>query len=196
MAKFMFIQVTEIKFQPVQKLDIYAIMYIKNWIFISFEMSLLNCVRLVPRCLTCLCTLRAYVPTCLKLLGAYVPTCPYFLPAYVPSFFTCLYIFLMPPCLHAINYFVSTYAHFSRAYVEISHKIYWGSLLHLLYSCIAVFLWIIWPFIPLKTPKQTPVSKTVYHNPILWVFFISTGVCTERIIWGLIKSLSKTMDSF
>ena len=30
MAKFMFIQVTEIKFQPVQKLDIYAVMYIKN----------------------------------------------------------------------------------------------------------------------------------------------------------------------
>ena len=95
--------------------------------------SLLNYVPFVPTCLTCLCTLRAFVPSCLKLLlRAYVPYIttwlralnyyvPLFLRAYMPM---CLYIFFKCACLCAINYFVPTCAHFSRAYVEISHKIY------------------------------------------------------------------------
>ena len=157
----------------------------------------------------CLCTLRAYVPSCLKLLRAYVPSwlkllrayvpkCPYFLRAYVPSFFTYLrayvpiYIF-QAYVLRAINYFVPTCAHFSRAYVKISHKIYWDSLL---YFVLLFFFGLFWLFIPLKNPKQAPVSKTAYHNSILWGFVILTVACTERIIWGLINRLSKTMDSF
>ena len=83
--------------------------------------SLLNYVSFVSMCLTCLCALRAYVPSCvkllrayvpacLKLLRAYVPTCPYFSRAYV---LTCVYIyFFMPTCLCASNYFAPTCAHF------------------------------------------------------------------------------------
>ena len=40
---------------------------------------------------------------------------------------------------------------------------------------IAVFLWIIWSFIPFKILEQTPASKTEYPNPILSGFVISTG---------------------
>ena len=40
-----------------------------------------------------------------------VPTC---LCSYVS---TCLYIFLVPTCLHALSYFVPRCAHFSRSYV-------------------------------------------------------------------------------
>ena len=69
----------------------------------------------VPTCLTCLCTLRAYVSSCLKLLRAYVPACPYFSRADVPSFFTCL-----------------------RAYSHSQNILRLTSI-----PCIAVFLWII-----------------------------------------------------
>ena len=110
-----------------------------------------------------------------------------------PYVLTCLYIFFKPTCVRAINYFVPTCTHFLPAYVKIFHKIYWGSLL---YFVLLFLSGLCWPFIPLKTPKQTPVSKAAYHNPILWGFVISTGACTERIIWGLIKRLSKTMYSF
>ena len=41
-------------------------------------------VLYVPTCLTCLYTLRAYVPSCLALLRAYVPSCLALLRAYVP----------------------------------------------------------------------------------------------------------------
>ena len=62
----------------------------------------------VPMRLTCLLAflpqitacLRAYVPTCLR---AYVPTSPNFSRVYV---LTCEYIFFMPTCLCALNYFV------------------------------------------------------------------------------------------
>ena len=56
--------------------------------------SLLNYVPFVPTCVTCLCALRAYVPSCLKLLRAYVPT-----------------------CLRALNYYVSTCLGTFRTYV-------------------------------------------------------------------------------
>ena len=83
-------------------------------------LSLLNYVPFVPTCftyLTCLCALRAYLPSCLKLIRAYVPTC---LRAYGSTCLRAL-IFHMPTCLH-----------FSRAYVPTTtHKIYWGSLLYL-----------------------------------------------------------------
>ena len=151
----------------------------------------------VPTCLallrtyvpTCLCAWNYYVPTCFRASNYYyVPTClralnyhvPLFLRAYV---LTCLYVFFKPTCLRAINYFVPTCAHFSRAYVKISHKIYWGSLLYFVFLFLSGLCW---RFIPLKIPKQTPVSKAAYHNPILWGFVISNGACPERIIWGLI----------
>ena len=57
-------------------------------------------------------------------------------------------------------------------------------------SCIAVFLWIIWSFIPLKTPKQTPPQ----NNTTFWGFVILTGECA--IILGTTMKLSKTNDSF
>ena len=56
---------------------------------------------------------------------------------------------------------------------------------------ITFFLWIIWPFIPFKTPKQTPASKTVYPYPILWGFVIWTSTCAETVIWGPMKTFSK-----
>ena len=76
----------------------------------------------VPYALTCL---RAYVPLYLKLLHVYLPTCLKLLRAYVPWFLTwlrnyvltCLYIFFVPTCLCALNYFVAPCAQFSRTYV-------------------------------------------------------------------------------
>ena len=116
-----------------------------------------------------------FVPTCLR---AYVYIYIYIFHAYVPSclklFCATALIFHVLPCLQPLTKYIE--AHF--------------------YTCIAVFLWIIWPFIPFKTPKQTPASKTAYLNPITWCFVISTGACTETIIWWLVKKLSKAMDSF
>ena len=77
--------------------------------------SLLNYVSFVSMCLTCLCALRAYVPSCVKLLRAYVPACLKLLRAYVPLFFTCLrayvrlYIFFhayVPLCLKLFRTYV------------------------------------------------------------------------------------------
>ena len=160
----------------------------------------LTCPKLlrayVPTCLrayvsTRLKLLRAYVPTSLKLLRAYVPTYPHFSRVYVLK---CVYIFFMPTCLCALNYFVPMCAHFSRAYVPTTtHKIYWGSLLYLV---LLFFFWIIWPFIPFKTPKQTPAFKTAYLSPNLRGFVTSTAASAETTIWGTIKKLSKTKDSF
>ena len=61
--------------------------------------------------------LRTYVPclpTCLRLLRGYVPcitTCRNFSGAYVPIYF------LVPTCLHDLNYFLPTCTYFSRACV-------------------------------------------------------------------------------
>ena len=48
----------------------------------------------------------------------FVSTCPYFARTYVPTSLrlTCLYIFLVPTCLHVLNHFVPTCADFSGAY--------------------------------------------------------------------------------
>ena len=88
----------------------------------------------VRTCLTCLCTLLAFVPqitTCLRALIFHVSTCLHFSRVYL---LTCvyIYIFFMPTCLCVLNYFVPTRALFSHAYVPTTtHKIYWGSLLYL-----------------------------------------------------------------
>ena len=112
---------------------------------------------------SCLKLLRAYVPAYLKLLSVYVPTCLKLLRVYVPYVLMCLYIFFVPTCLRALSDFVPACAYCSCAYVPTAtQKIYWGSLLVLLF-----FLWIIWPFIQFKTPKQTPDSETSYPSPIL-----------------------------
>ena len=60
--------------------------------------SLLNYVSFVSMCLTCLCALRAYVPSCVKLLRAYVPACLKLLRAL---------IFHVPTCLRAFIYIFS-----------------------------------------------------------------------------------------
>ena len=98
-----------------------------------------------------------FVPTWLHALHAsraYVPSSVKLLRAYVRSFFTCL-----------------------RAYNHSQKILRLTSILR-----IAVLLWIIWPFIPFKTPKQAPASKTAYPSPILWGFVISTGACAETIL--------------
>ena len=117
---------------------------------------------------TCLRASNYYVPTCLKLLRAsncYVPTC---LRAYVPSFFTCLgacmriYIFYayVPLCLKLFRTYVCSFFKCLRAYNRSQNILSFTSIL-----CIAVFFWVIRTFIPFKTSKQTPASKTAYPNP-------------------------------
>ena len=63
----------------------------------------------VPTCLTCLCTLRAYVPSCLKLLRAFVPCVTTCLRAFVPQITT--------TCLHALHYYVPTCLKLLRALI-------------------------------------------------------------------------------
>ena len=123
----------------------------------------------VPTCLTCLCALRACLPSCLKLLHAYVPTC---LRAYVPTspnfsrvyVLTCEYIFFMPTCLCALNYFVPTYVHFPRAYVPTTtHNIYIEAHLYTLYC---------WVFSELfdfsfHSKHQSKLFVLELHTPIL-----------------------------
>ena len=115
--------------------------------------------------------LRAFVPqitTCLRALNYYVPTCLKLLRAYVPSFFTCLgacmriYIFYayVPLCLKWFRTYVCSFFTCLRAYNRSQNILSFTSIL-----CIAVFFWVIRPFIPFKTPKQTPASKTAYPNP-------------------------------
>ena len=143
-------------------------------------MTYLSCLRAlrayVPTYLTCLCALRAYVPSCFKSLGAYVPfvpTCLTCLRVCVPSFFTCLraymriYIFhaYVPLCLKLFRTYLRS---FFTSLGSYNHS---QNILRFIFiSCIAAFSRIIWRFIPFKTPKQTPASKTAYPNPILWGF--------------------------
>ena len=126
-----------------------------------------------------------------------MPTC---LRAYVPLFFTCLRAYVrlyilfhayVPSCLKLFRAYVRPFLTCLRACNHSQNILRLTSI-----PCIAVFLWIIWPFIHFKTPKQTPASKTAYLNPILWGFVISTRACTDTILWGFVKKLSKTMDSF
>ena len=156
---------------------------------------------------TCLRASNYYMTTCLKLLCAYETMCPYFSRASVPSFFTCLraymsvYIFLQIYIYDIYFTYMPVYIFISCLRALIFHVLrslqpltkYIVAHFYTLYCCFSLD---IWPFIPFKTPKQTPASKTVYPKSILWCFVISTGPCTETIIWGLIKRLSKTMDSF
>ena len=152
--------------------------------------------------LTCLRASNYYAPTCLRALNYYVPTCPYFSRVYVPSFFTCLlayvriyiYIFFMPTCLCVLNYFVPTRALFSHAYVPTTtHKIYWGSLLYLVLLLFSGLF-----DLSFHSKPQNKLLLLKLHTSILscGVFVISTGACTETIIWGLVKTLYKTMDPF
>ena len=153
-------------------------------------------------CLRALHTYVPYVPSYLKLLRAYVParlrTLNYDVPmcmralifhdliyAYVP-----IYIFRAyePLCLKLFRAYMRSFFACLRAYNH-SQNILWPTSI----PRIVVFLWIIWLF---KTQKQRPAYKTAYSNPILCGFAISTGACTETIIWRRIKKLSKTMDSF
>ena len=145
-----------------------------------------TCLKLlcayVLTCLTCLWALRTYLPTCRKLLRDYMLTCLRFLRAYVPLFFTCLRAYVrLSIFFHA---YVPSWLKLFRAHSENILRL---TSVH----CIAVSLWIIWPFILFKNLKQTPSSKTAYLNPILWGFIISTSACTKTIIWGLVKKLSK-----
>ena len=128
-------------------------------------MSLLNYVPFVPTCLTCLCILRAYVPSCLKLLRAYVPSCLKLpLRAYVP---TCLKLLrvLIFTCLRAY-----LPIHIFQAYVPSCHKLFRSyvrsfftclrentsqNILRLTsILCIAVSLWIMLTLHSIKNPKR------------------------------------------
>ena len=127
-------------------------MHQKNFEFVTFRAFRAHVPYVVPTCLTYLYVSRAYVPTCLRASNYYVLTClgslnyyvamclralnyyvPTWLRACVSSFFTCLYIlacqykFFGPIYLRALNYFLSTSAHFSRDYVPSTTY----SLLHL-----------------------------------------------------------------
>ena len=115
---------------------------------------------------------------------------------YVPTYLRAylrLYIFFhanVPSCLKLFHVYVHSFSTCLHAYNHSQNIL---SIISI--PCIAVFLWIIWSFIPYKIPKQTPASKSAYLNSILWGFVISTGAWTETIIWGLVKKLSKTIDS-
>ena len=95
----------------------------------------------VPRCLTLLCTLCAYVPLCLRVSNYYKATCLRTLRAYVPLNFTCLraymplnficlrdFWFYVPACLSNLNY-VSTLncvlmcPKFLRAYAPKKYRV-------------------------------------------------------------------------
>ena len=127
--------------------------------------SLLNFVPFVSTCLTYLHASRAsnyYVLTCLGALNYYVAMClraliyyvPTWLRVYVSSFFTCLYIlacqykFFTVIYLRALNHFLPTRTHFFTCLPAFNHPFTSA-------PCIVVFLWIMWPFIPFKTPKQS-----------------------------------------
>ena len=85
----------------------------------------------------------------------------------------------VPTCHLALNYFVPTCAHFSCAYVPTTtHKIYRGSRLYLALLFFARFFDLSFHS---KPPQKNLASKTVYPNPILEGFVISTGICPETI---------------
>ena len=144
-----------------------------------YHMSLLNYVPYVPTWLRASRAYAPYVPTCLRALILHVPTCLHFSRAYVLK---CLYIFFMPTCLRA---YARSFFTCLCAYNHSQNILRLTSI-----SYIAVFLWINWPLIPFKIPKQTPAPETAYPKPILWGFVISTGVCTKnnslRTHWGVI----------
>ena len=136
----------------------------------------------VPTCLrasnyyvlTCLGALHYYVAMCLQALNYYVPT---WLRAYVSSFFTCLYIlacqykFFAAIYLRALNYFLSTSAHFSRDYVPSTTY----SLLHL------VLLFFSRLFDLLSHSKQSLLLLKLHTaNYILWGFLVSQLVRAQR----------------
>ena len=87
----------------------------------------------VPKCLTYLHALRAYVPSCLKLLRAYVPMCLKLLRAYVST------------CLRDLSYYVSTCLRayvllFFTCYIFLHANIYFLLLLTFVPSIISYLL--------------------------------------------------------
>ena len=147
--------------------------------------------------LTCLCALNYYVPKCLRayvtwvttFLRANVLTCPHFSRAYIFLHANIYFRGYLPSCLKSFH----TYSYSFFTCLLASQNIL--SLIST--PRIVVFLWIIWLFISFKTPKQSLMLLKLHTpNPILWSFGISTGSCTETIIRGSIRKLSKIMDSF
>ena len=113
-------------------------------------------VPYVPVRLTCL---RVFVPQITTCLRAFLPQIVTSLRAYVP-----IYIFHAntSSCLKLFCTCVRSFFTCLRAYNHAQNILSFTSI-----PCIAVFFLIIWPFIPFKTPKQTPAGKTAYPNPIL-----------------------------
>ena len=148
----------------------------------------------VPTCLRasnyyvpmCLRALNYYVPTCLRALNYYVPTC---LRAYAPTWLkllrayvptrqrTFIYIFhaYVPSCLKLFRVYVHS---FSTCLNASNHSQNILSITSI--PCIAVFLWIIWSFIPYKTPKQTPASKTSILK--LQTLILSCGILLFQLV--------------
>ena len=151
--------------------------------------------------LTCLRASNYYAPTCLRALNYYVPTCPYFSRVYVPSFFTCLlayvriYIYIfhayVPLCLKLFRAYARSFFTCLRAYNH-SQNI----LRFTLYLVLLLFSGLF--DLSFHSKPQNKLLLLKLHTSILscGVFVISTGACTETIIWGLVKTLYKTMDPF
>ena len=143
--------------------------------------------------LTCLRASNYYAPTCLRALIFHVSTCLHFSRVYVLTW-VYIYFFFMPTCLCVLNYFVPTRALFSHAYVPTTtHKTYWDSHLYLVLLLFSGLF-----DLSFHSKPQNKLLLLKLHTSILscGVFVISTGACTETIIWGLVKKLSKTMDPF
>ena len=145
--------------------------------------------------------LHAYVPSFFTFLRAYVLTCLdisiylyicisiyIYISIYITYIYIYIYIYFIHICLRA---YVPSFFTCLRVYNQSQNILKLTSI-----PCIVAFLWNVWPFIPFKTPQQSPGSKTTYLKIILWSFVLSTGACTETIIWGLMRKLSKTKDSF
>ena len=125
--------------------------------------------------------LRAFifhVPTCLR---AYLPV--YIFRGYMPSCL-CALIFHVPKCLKPLSKFIE--AHFVTSYCCFS------------LDCLT--------FIPFKTPKQTPASKTVYLNPTLWRFlsqlvhaqskYFEDPLRNYLIQWWTLSSILNPLDLY
>ena len=110
---------------------------------------MLNYLPFVPTCLTCLRFSSYYVPTCLKLLRTYVPS--------FSRAFMCLRDNIYSSCLKLFRAYVRSFFNCLRACNQSQSILRLTSI-----TLIVAFLWIIWSFVPFKTPKQTPSSKTAY----------------------------------
>ena len=129
----------------------------------------------------CPSALSVYVPqitTCLCALNNYMPMFPSFSHAYLAK------------CVHANTYFLC----FASSCIKLFHAL--QNVLRLTFiSCIATFHRTIWPLIPVKTPKQTPASKSYIPKSYLiglpcWCIHKNNNLTLFRLlIWFLLTNI-------